>query len=473
MPNTSHNNFQQLVESYFLHSFTEDQKNAMDVFMRFFKSEKQLCLFILQGFAGTGKSSLIAAIVKSLLKIKIKTCLLAPTGRAAKVLSSFANTPAHTIHKQIYFSRNELSIQKPTLAKNSFENTLFFVDEASMIGISDKNNETNLLEDLLNFVYQGKNCKLIFMGDCGQLPPVGQIDSPALSSTFFSENYPKIKVFKAELKNVVRTAEHSSILTNATFIRDKSIFAAPFFRIINNKETFRIAGGDLQDYLETSYNEVGMDQTILVTLSNKRANQWNQEIRGRILLREEIMERGDILMVVKNNYFWLDPQSEIGFIANGELIKVKRIIRFEDLYGFHFVHLEILFLDYPQETEKTVIVMTEALFEEAPNLKREKLKELFYTIEQDYLYEKNKQKRFQLVLKNPYFSALQVKYAYAVTVHKAQGGQWKHVFLDYGFVPDELKNENYIPWLYTALTRASEKLFLLNFPDEFFSDKVN
>ena len=469
MPNTSHNNFEQLVESYFLHSFTEDQKNAMDVFMRFFNSENQFCLYILQGFAGTGKSSLVAAIVKSLQEIKIKTRLLAPTGRAAKVLSNFAKIPAYTIHKQIYFSGNELSIQKPTLAKNLFENTLFFVDEASMIGISDKNNDTSLLEDLLNFVYQGKNCKLIFMGDSGQLPPVGQIDSPALSSLFFSENYPKIAVFKAELKNVVRTTENSSILTNATFIRDKSIFAAPFFRIINNKETFRITGSDLQDYLETSYNEVGMDQTILVTLSNKRANQWNQEIRGRILLREEIMERGDILMVVKNNYFWLDPQSEIGFIANGELIKVKRIIRFEDLYGFHFVHLEILFLDYPDETEKTVIVMTEALFEEAPNLKREKLKELFFAIEQDYLYEKNKQKRFQLVLKNPYFSALQVKYAYAVTVHKAQGGQWKHVFLDYGFVPDELKNENYIPWLYTALTRASEKLFLLNFPDEFFS----
>ena len=301
MPNTSHNNFEQLVESYFLHSFTEDQKNAMDVFMRFFNSENQFCLYILQGFAGTGKSSLVAAIVKSLQEIKIKTRLLAPTGRAAKVLSNFAKIPAYTIHKQIYFSGNELSIQKPTMAKNLIENTLFFVDEASMIGISDKNNETNLLEDLLNFVYQGKNCRLIFMGDSGQLPPVGQIDSPALSSSFFSENYPKIIVFKAELKNVVRTTENSSILTNATFIRDKSIFAAPFFRIINNKETFRIAGGDLQDYLETSYNEVGMDQTILVTLSNKRANQWNQEIRGRILLREEIMERGDILMVVKNN----------------------------------------------------------------------------------------------------------------------------------------------------------------------------
>jgi len=469
MPNTSHKNFEQLVESYFFHSFTEDQKNAMDVFMRFFKSEKHFSLYILQGFAGTGKSSLVAAIVKSLQEIKIKTRLLAPTGRAAKVLSNFAKIPAYTIHKQIYFSGNELSIQKPTLTKNLFENTLFFVDEASMIGISDKTNETNLLEDLLNYVYQGKNCKLIFMGDSGQLPPVGQIDSPALSSSFFSENHPKITVFKAELKNVVRTTENSSILTNATFIRDKSIFAAPFFRIINNKETFRIAGGDLQDYLESSFSQVGMDQTILVTLSNKRANQWNQEIRGRILLREEIIERGDILMVVKNNYFWLEPQSEIGFIANGELIKVKRIIRFEDLYGFHFAHLEILFLDYPQETEKTVIVMTEAILEEAPNLKREKLKELFYAIEQDYLYEKNKQKRFQLVLKNPYFSALQVKYAYAVTVHKAQGGQWKHVFLDYGFVPDELKNENYIPWLYTALTRASEKLFLLNFPDEFFS----
>ena len=473
MPNTSHNNFEQLVESYFLHSFTEDQKNAMDVFMRFFNSEKQFCLYILQGFAGTGKSSLVAAIVKSLQEIKIKTRLLAPTGRAAKVLSNFAKIPAYTIHKQIYFSGNELSTQKPTLAKNLFENTLFFVDEASMIGISDKNNETNLLEDLLNYVYKGKNCKLIFMGDSGQLPPVGQIDSPALSSLFFSENYPKIIVFKAELKNVVRTAKNSSILTNATFIRDKSIYAVPFFKKIDNQETIRIEGGELQDNLESSFSQVGMDQTILVTLSNKRANQWNQEIRGRILLREEIMERGDILMVVKNNYFWLDPQSEIGFIANGELIKIKRIIRFEDLYGFHFAHLEILFLDYPDETEKTVIVMTEAILEEAPNLKREKLKELFYAIEQDYLYEKNKQKRFQLVLKNPYFSALQVKYAYAVTVHKAQGGQWKHVFLDYGFVPDELKNENYMPWLYTALTRASEKLFLLNFPDEFFTEEAN
>jgi len=473
MPNTSHNNFEQLVESYFLHSFTEDQKNAMDVFMRFFNSEKQFCLYILQGFAGTGKSSLVAAIVKSLQEIKIKTRLLAPTGRAAKVLSNFAKIPAYTIHKQIYFSGNELSTQKPTLAKNLFENTLFFVDEASMIGISDKNNETNLLEDLLNYVYKGKNCKLIFMGDSGQLPPVGQIDSPALSSLFFSENYPKIIVFKAELKNVVRTAKNSSILTNATFIRDKSIYAVPFFKKIDNQETIRIEGGELQDNLESSFSQVGMDQTILVTLSNKRANQWNQEIRGRILLREEIMERGDILMVVKNNYFWLDPQSEIGFIANGELIKIKRIIRFEDLYGFHFAHLEILFLDYPDETEKTVIVMTEAILEEAPNLKREKLKELFYAIEEDYLYEKNKQKRFQLVLKNPYFSALQVKYAYAVTVHKAQGGQWKHVFLDYGFVPDELKNENYMPWLYTALTRASEKLFLLNFPDEFFTEEAN
>lgn len=473
MPITHHKNFAQLVESYFLHSFTEDQKNAMDVFMHFFKSDKQFCIYILQGFAGTGKSSLVAAIVKSLQEIKMKTRLLAPTGRAAKVLSNFAKIPAYTIHKQIYFSGNELSTQKPTLAKNLFDNTLFFVDEASMIGISDKNNESNLLEDLLNYVYQGKNCKLIFMGDSGQLPPVGQIDSPALSSAFFSENYPKITVFKAELKNVVRTADNSSILTNATFIRDKSIYAVPFFKKIDDQDTIRIAGDDLQDYLESSFSQVGMDQTILVTLSNKRANQWNQEIRGRILLREEIMERGDILMVVKNNYFWLDPQSEIGFIANGELIKVKRIIRFEDLYGFHFAHLEILFLDYPDETEKTVIVMTEAILEEAPNLKREKLKELFYAIEQDYLYEKNKQKRFQLVLKNPYFSALQVKYAYAVTVHKAQGGQWKHVFLDYGFVPDELKNENYMPWLYTALTRASEKVFLLNFPDEFFAEEAN
>lgn len=464
-------NFEQLVSSNFAHDFTSDQKKALTTFLGFLNSNKINCLYILQGYAGTGKSSLIAAIVNSLIESGFKTRLLAPTGRAAKVLSNFAKKPALTIHKQIYFSGNELSNSKPTLSKNLFKNTFFFVDEVSMIGINEGGDETNLLQDLLNYVFQGENCKLVFMGDIAQLPPVGQANSPALSSSFFQENYPTISLFKSALTNVVRTSANSSILTNATFIRNKTSYSLPFFPKADNKETIRINGGELHEYLESSFAQVGVDQTSLLTLSNKRANQWNQEIRSRLLYFEEILERNDILMVVKNNYFCLDPQSEIGFIANGELIKVNRIICFEELYGFRFAQLEILFLDYPNEPFKNVIVLLDAIFEETPNLKREKLKELFFAVEKDYLHEKNKQKRFQMILKNPYFNALQIKYAYAVTVHKAQGGQWKHVYIDYGFVPEEMKNENYLRWLYTAFTRGIEKVFLLNFPDSFFSSQ--
>lgn len=464
-------NFEQLVSSNFAHDFTSDQKKALTTFLGFLNSNKINCLYILQGYAGTGKSSLIAAIVNSLIESGFKTRLLAPTGRAAKVLSNFAKKPALTIHKQIYFSGNELSNSKPTLSKNLIKNTFFFVDEVSMIGINEGGDETNLLQDLLNYVFQGENCKLIFMGDIAQLPPVGQANSPALSSSFFQENYPTISLFKSALTNVVRTSANSSILTNATFIRNKTSYSLPFFPKADNKETIRINGGELHEYLESSFAQVGVDQTSLLTLSNKRANQWNQEIRSRLLYFEEILERNDILMVVKNNYFCLDPQSEISFIANGELIKVNRIICFEELYGFRFAQLEILFLDYPNEPFKNVIVLLDAIFEETPNLKREKLKELFFAVEKDYLHEKNKQKRFQMILKNPYFNALQIKYAYAVTVHKAQGGQWKHVYIDYGFVPEEMKNENYLRWLYTAFTRGIEKVFLLNFPDSFFSSQ--
>lgn len=464
-------NFEQLVSSNFAHDFTSDQKKALTTFLGFLNSNKINCLYILQGYAGTGKSSLIAAIVNSLIESGFKTRLLAPTGRAAKVLSNFAKKPALTIHKQIYFSGNELSNSKPTLSKNLFKNTFFFVDEVSMIGINEGGDETNLLQDLLNYVFQGENCKLVFMGDIAQLPPVGQANSPALSSSFFQENYPTISLFKSALTNVVRTSANSSILTNATFIRNKTSYSLPFFPKSDNKETIRINGGELHEYLESSFAQVGVDQTSLLTLSNKRANQWNQEIRSRLLYFEEILERNDILMVVKNNYFCLDPQSEIGFIANGELIKVNRIICYEELYGFRFAQLEILFLDYPNEPFKNVIVLLDAIFEETPNLKREKLKELFFAVEKDYLHEKNKQKRFQMILKNPYFNALQIKYAYAVTVHKAQGGQWKHVYIDYGFVPEEMKNENYLRWLYTAFTRGIEKVFLLNFPDSFFSSQ--
>jgi exodeoxyribonuclease-5 len=447
---------------------TDDQQLAIDLFCKFLFSEGKLELFILSGYAGTGKSSLVAAIVKSLKHLRKKARLLAPTGRAAKVLSNFAKEPAYTIHKQIYFSGNEVVGQKVTLAKNLYKNTLFFVDEASMIGGADLYEGGNLLEDLLNYVYQGENCKLVVMGDQGQLPPVGQEDSPALSIDYLKQNYPKVTIFQSSLSEVVRINNESSVLENATFVRSIIDYQTPLIARTDLKETIRINGLELKEHLETSYEQVGLEETILLTLSNKRANSWNNEIRNRILYREELLERGDVLMVVKNNYHWLDPKSNIGFIANGELVKIKRFIKSEKLYGFNFAHLEISFLDYPDESDLKLIALTDSISAESPNLSRDKMKELFFAIEKDYAYERNKQKRYQLILKNPYFNAIQIKHAYAVTVHKAQGGQWEHVYLDYGYVPDEMKNRNYLKWLYTSITRTTKKLYLLNFPDELF-----
>jgi exodeoxyribonuclease-5 len=447
---------------------TDDQQLAIDLFCKFLFSEGKLELFILSGYAGTGKSSLVAAIVKSLKHLRKKARLLAPTGRAAKVLSNFAKEPAYTIHKQIYFSGNEVVGQKVTLAKNLYKNTLFFVDEASMIGGADLYEGGNLLEDLLNYVYQGENCKLVVMGDKGQLPPVGQEDSPALSIDYLKQNYPKVTIFQSSLSEVVRINNESSVLENATFVRSIIDYQTPLIARTDLKETIRINGLELKEHLETSYEQVGLEETILLTLSNKRANSWNNEIRNRILYREELLERGDVLMVVKNNYHWLDPKSNIGFIANGELVKIKRFIKSEKLYGFNFAHLEISFLDYPDESDLKLIALTDSISAESPNLSRDKMKELFFAIEKDYAYERNKQKRYQLILKNPYFNAIQIKHAYAVTVHKAQGGQWEHVYLDYGYVPDEMKNRNYLKWLYTSITRTTKKLYLLNFPDELF-----
>jgi exodeoxyribonuclease-5 len=451
---------------------TDNQASTIGLFCQFLFSENRFDLFLLSGYAGTGKSSLIAAIVKTLKANRIKTRLLAPTGRAAKVLANFANEPTFTIHKQIYFSGNEVVGQKVTLAKNLYKNTFFFVDEASMIGGTDTNEGINLLEDLLNYVYSGENCKLIVLGDRGQLPPVGQEDSPSLSVDYLKHHYSKLNVIQSTLSEVVRIDNQSSVLANASYLRTLQDYQTPLIVKTDSKQTIRITGLELKEQLESSYSEVGMDETILLTLSNKRANRWNHEIRNRILYREEMLERGDILMVVKNNYHWLDPKSNIGFIANGELVKVKRVLKSEQLYGFNFTHLEISFIDYPEESDLKIIALTDSIDAESPNLSRDKMKELFFGVEKDYQHERNKQKRYQLILKNPYFNAVQVKYAYAVTVHKAQGGQWSHVYIDYGFIPDEMKTANYLKWLYTSLTRSTEKVYLLGFPDELIKNSI-
>jgi exodeoxyribonuclease-5 len=280
-------------------------------------------------------------------------------------------------------------------------------------------------------------------------------------------------VFSSQLCEVVRVKENSAILKNATFIREKENFELPFISEIDEQSTFRCEGAEFQEWIEQSYDQVGAEDTIVLTLSNKRANQWNQEIRQRLFYREDVLERGDLLMIVKNNYFWLDPISVMGFIANGELAKVERVRKVEQQYGFEFVHLDLSFVDYPEVPSASVIVHTASLTEESPNLKRDKLSQLFYAIEKDFSDEKVKSKRYQKIMKSPYFNALQVKYAHAVTVHKAQGGQWKHVYIDYGFIPEEMKTKNYLRWLYTSVTRATEKLTFLNFPKDAFRQLVD
>lgn len=466
MLNFSEIDFRQHAISNFEHELTSDQTGALNNFISFLSENERHSIFVLSGYAGTGKSSLVAQLIKSLKIFKVKSRLLAPTGRAAKVFSSFANEPGFTIHKQIYFSGNEVEGNKPTLAKNLYKNTIFFVDECSMIAGFDFNEGSNLLEDLLNYVNSGENCKLVFMGDNGQLPPVGQEQSPVFSLDFWREHFPFVTIYHAALEQVVRTSEHSAILENATFIRSLDDYQTPLFCNVDGKEVIKITGLEVKEILEESYDKVGQEQTILLTMSNKRANKWNHEIRNSLLFREDILERGDRMMVVKNNYFWLDPLSDIGFIANGEIFTITRFVKQEVQYGFEFAHVRIQFLDTTDDKEYDVIILLEALTSEAPNVPRARLKELFFEIEKDFAHERNKRKRYQMILKNPYFNALQVKYANAITVHKSQGGQWENVFIDYGFIPEEMKTNGYLRWLYTAITRSSKKLFLVNFPEE-------
>ena len=451
--------------------FTSDQNQAFEQFLVFLRAHEARKVWVLTGFAGTGKSTLIAHIVRQMHQEKLSFKLLAPTGRAAKVLSNYAGFPASTIHRHIYFSGGELSNQGLSLAKNLHKNMLFFVDEASMLPASASFEANNVLEDLLNYVYSGENCHLVFIGDPGQLPPVGQEHSITLLPKLFLEAFPSLFIWHSHLSQVVRVKENSGILSVATFLRQKQTYILPILPKLKNLEdatVLQIHGGEFQDYLEQSIADVGTDETILLTLANKRANQWNLEIRNRLFYREEVLEKGDVLMVVKNNYFWLDPSSKMGFIANGELARIERVKKFEAYYGFEFAELDLKFVDYPDQGSITCKVHLQSLLEEGPNLNRDLMRKLFYAIEAEHADIKNKQKRYKEVLKNPYFNALQIKYAHAVTVHKAQGGQWAHVYVDYGFVPEERKNAAYLRWLYTALTRASEKLYLLNFPEDFF-----
>lgn len=431
-------------------------------------------LLVVKGYAGTGKTSVLAAYVKALREYKVKTFLMAPTGRAAKVFSQKAAQDAFTIHKLIYRRKSKIDVSAGlSLQPNLYKNAVFIVDESSMIADVSVSKDgqispRNILEDVLEYVFSGQNCRLILMGDAGQLPPVGSDHSPALNVEYLRNYFPKVSIEEFVLDEVLRQSLDSEILRNATVLRNTIWKDYPRFDIRPGGDLRRISGLELQDELETAYGQVGQDETIVITRSNKQANGYNQQIRGRILWYEEQLCPGDLLMVVRNNYFWMGDDTRMGFIANGEQLRLVRIMRTEQLYGFEFVHALVRFVDYEEIGEVEVIMHTEALLSEAPAMSRERLKDLFFAIEEDYMDEKNKKKRYEAILADRYFNALQVKYSYAVTCHKSQGGQWKRVFIDQGFINEEMLDAGYYRWLYTALTRATEEAFLVNFADEFF-----
>ncbi|MDB4195881.1 MAG: AAA family ATPase [Flavobacteriales bacterium] len=466
--------FKELISQKFSYPFTKDQEQLLASLHKFLESTTDKKLFVMNGYAGTGKTSLVSALTQILGKFNYKTVLLAPTGRAAKVISGYSKRRAFTIHKMIYIYKHVNGRSMFVLKKNTLTNTLFIVDEASMIGDNSYMDKKSLLDDLMEYVYEGKKCSVIFVGDTAQLPPVGEemsraLDPKFLESTFYAE------VFHYRLTEVVRQTKESGILFNATKIRNK-ITDKELLPLVSNQQfsdVVRVVGNDLQDELESSYSGKGVENCIVLCRSNKRANMFNQHIRARILYKEEEIDAGDLMMVVKNNYHWLSDKSKAGFIANGDIIELLRITRTEELYGFKFATAEVQLIDYPDEEPFEVKLMLDAIMVESTSLPREELKKLFYAIDEEYLEEfPGRKERMEKVLKDPYFNALQVKFSYAVTCHKSQGGQWDTVFIDQGYLTKEMVNVEYLRWLYTAFTRAQSKLYLANFNDMFFEEEV-
>jgi exodeoxyribonuclease-5 len=462
-----------LIKDQFGFTPTAEQEALIEGLEQFTLKDGGHNVLLINGYAGTGKTSVLAAYLKTMKDIRQRTKIMAPTGRAAKVISVKAGQDAFTIHKLIYRRKSKADLGSPiSLNVNLHKNTVFVVDEASMIGDYTMTKDgsigaRNLLEDLFEFVFSGAGCKLILLGDIGQLPPVGSDHSPALNKDYISSSFPSLEISFFALTEVVRQSKESGILANATMLR--SISSMEDLGIVPSKDLIRLNGEELQEELEDAYNQVGSDETILITRSNKRANLYNQQIRGRILWFEEELCSGDILMVVKNNYFWMGDESKMGFIANGELLTIKRIMKYEELYGFRFARILGVFVDYPDLGEQELLLLMESLEVEGPSISRARMKDLFFEVEKDYMHERNKKKRYEAILSNPYFNALQVKYAYAVTCHKSQGGQWSRVFIDQGFVPEDQRGADYFRWLYTAVTRASDRVYLVNFEDAFFN----
>ena len=468
-----------LIFSFFPHTPTDDQRRACASIVSFLFDPNPHSAFILRGYAGTGKTSLVSALIKAAPHLRIRTQLLAPTGRAAKVLSGYSGQRAYTIHKKIYLSVVDATGNVRTVrAKNKNSYTLFIVDEASMISAKPDDGsyvyQRSLLEDLVDYVNDGSHCRLMLIGDSAQLPPVGSSESPALSSIYMS-GLGDLNIHEAELTEVVRQQQLSGILANATSVRqqiaemeDYDEVQFPLFKTENFSDIIRLQGADLEDTLNREYSDGGLENAVFVCRSNKRANLYNQAVRSRVLYRDDEIGTGDFLMVVKNNYHWLDDGAEMGFIANGDIVEVLAARNYQELYGFHFVDVTIRFVDYPDAPTIDCKLLLEALHSESPSLTQEESQRLFNEVMADYADLPTKAERLNAVRSNPYFNALQVKFAYALTCHKTQGGQWPVVFVDQGFLSDDMLSRDYLRWLYTALTRATERLYLLGFEDRFF-----
>ena len=455
---------------------TVQQEFSLEKLSEFILSGDNRKIFLLCGYAGTGKTTLVAALVRTLEQLERRTVLLAPTGRAAKVFSNYAGKSAYTIHKWIYRQKSIMNSALFTLMDNRSKHTLFIVDEASMISNSGSSGFGSgaLLDDLVEFVYSGEGCSLLLLGDTAQLPPVGEVLSPALSPEYLRSMF--LDVTRVEMTQVMRQTEDSGILNNATQLRELISSGVsgvmPKIRLKGFPDVCSVSGEDLIEAIDNCYGRVGMDETIVLCRSNKRANIYNEGIRRRILYREEELNRSDLLMVVKNNYYWREELGKedksllekIDFIANGDIAEIKHVGGIEEMDGFRFADVSLSFADY-EDCEMDVKILLDTLTGESQSLTKEESDRLFNAVWEDYPEIKSKRKRMEEVRKNPYFNALQVKYGYAVTCHKAQGGQWRCVFLDSGYVSPDTLDVDYYRWLYTAFTRAGERLYLVNWKE--------
>lgn len=427
---------------------------------------------VIKGYAGTGKTNMVATLAKTLPTFKWRSVLLAPTGRAAKVLSSYATLPAQTIHKKIFrkIPTYDGGVQF-TLGENLHRNTIFIVDEASMIGLDNPNSESvygSLLESLFEYVFSGDNCKLVLVGDTAQLPPVGSNESPALSIEYLKTAY-YLHIKYIELTQVARQEDASGILKNATYLRTCiANEITDFPKLHTYKDVIRLNGDELEDALNNAYSKYGFNDVLIVTRSNKRANLFNQAVRARIRYMDDDLCGGDLMMVVKNNYFWLDEKSEAGFIANGDSLQIKKILGRRELYGFNFAECVVELCDYENAPELTLILLLDSVNTDTSALTKEQQQYLYEGIMEDVADEPIKGKRMMYLKNSPYYNALQVKFNYAVTCHKAQGGQWPVVFIDQGYLTKDMINTEFLRWLYTAFTRATERVYLMNFSDDFF-----